>query len=259
MSRILPFQTVYNFRDFGQYPGYDGQLILGGRLFRSAHLHHMSGPDIARFEDLRIGVIIDMRYEAERKKQPNQLPADHKSTTLAYSPGANKDPLAIAPHEAFMAHDLKQAEDARFYMMNSYKERPLDIGFQSLARASLKHMAKTGDNILIHCAAGKDRTGTLAALILHMLGAEREVILEDYMLTMTAVDLPTLLEMASVKLSEKHGRRFNPDMLAPLFGVSEDYLQQSFITMGDIDHYIEAVLRITPKEKAAIAAYYRQD
>lgn len=256
MSRILPFKTVYNFRDFGQYPGRDGRHVAKGKLFRSANLHNLGGDDAVQFEDLNIGVIIDMRYAAERKKQPNKLPDNHKSITLSYAPGAEKAPVEIAPHEAFMAHDLNHADDARAYMMNSYKERPLDKGFQNLAQQSLRHMAQTGEAALIHCAAGKDRTGTLVALVQHILGVADEHIFEDYMLTMTAVDMPSLLEGASKQLSIKYGRDFNPDMLLPLFGVSEDYLQQSLNTMGSIDDYIESTLGITAKEKAAIAAHY---
>jgi len=259
MSRILPFETVYNFRDYGQYPSQNGQRVAGGKLFRSAHLHHLKGGDMARFDALNIGVVIDMRYAAERQKQPNNLPGHHSSITLSYAPGAEKAPLAIAPHEAFMEHDLRQADDARAYMMNSYKERPLDKGFQNLAQQSLRHMAKTGEATLIHCAAGKDRTGTLVALVQHMLGVPEALIFEDYMLTMTAVDMPVLLERASKQLSDKYGRHFNPDMLLPLFGVSEDYLRQSFGAMGPIDDYIEHVLGITATEKAAIAAHYLVD
>jgi len=256
MSRILPFKTVYNFRDFGQYPGQDGQRVAAGKLFRSAHLHNLKGDDTARFNALNIGTIIDMRYKAERQKQPNKLPDDHRSITLSYAPGAEKVPVAIAPHEAFMEHDLRHADDARAYMMNSYKDRPLDKGFQNLAQQSLRHMAKTGEAALIHCAAGKDRTGTLVALVQHMLGVPEPLIFEDYMLTMTAVDMPLLLELASKQLSDKYGRNYNPDMLLPLFGVTEDYLRQSLAAMGSIDNYIEHVLGITATEKAAIAAHY---
>jgi len=256
MSRILPFETVYNFRDFGQYPGHDGQVLARGKLFRSANLHNMEGADSARFDALNIGAIIDMRYAPERQKQPNRLPPNHQAVTLPYIAGKEKEAMNVAPHEAFMEHDLRCADDAHRYMMNSYRQRPLDVGFQNLARKSLQHMARTGEGVLVHCAAGKDRTGTLVALIHHILGVPKDLIFEDYMLTMTAIDMTTLLDRASVQLSKKYGRNYNPDMLQPLFGVSEDYLQQSFNTMEDMDSYIETALGITDAEKAAIAAHY---
>ena len=68
--------------------------------------------------------------------------------------------------------------------------------------------------------------------------------------------MTALLGRASVQLSKKYGRDYNPDMLQPLFGVSEDYLQQSFNTMEDVDGYVKTVLGITDAEKAAIAAHY---
>ena len=256
MSRILPFDTVYNFRDFGDYPSRDGRSVARGKLFLSANLSRLDGSDMARFEAMNISAIIDMRYAPERKKQPNNLPHEYGGVTLAYNPGAGQADIKVAPHEAFLEHDLESAEDARGYMLASYARRPLDKGFQNLVRTSLKHMASTGDNVLIHCAAGKDRTGTFVAIIQHLLGVDESLIIDDYMLTLQAVDMEPLLEMASQQISTRYGRAYNADMLRPLFGVSEDYLQNAMDKMGNIDNYVSDVIGISAKEKAALATYY---
>lgn len=256
MSRIFPFETVYNFRDFGDYSVQSGGRINKGQLFRSAHLNAMSGGDLSRFDELNISAIIDMRYAPERLKQPNMLPNGHSGVTLAYEQVDGKKRLKVAPHEAFMEHDLQSPDDARNYMLESYSRRPLDPGFQSLVRRSLKHMASSGDNILVHCAAGKDRTGTFVAIIQHLLGLDKAAIFEDYMLTMTAVDMEPLLAMASKGISQRYGRPYNVDMLRPLFGVSEDYLSQSFNAMGDVQTYVQDIIGLTSKELSALKAHY---
>ena len=256
MSRILPFTTVYNFRDFGDYPVDGDGKVAKGRLFRSANLHHLAGEDMCRFEALSISTVIDMRYLPERQRQPNQLPEGHEIKTLAFEAADGQAEVKVAPHEAFLEHDLETAQDARDYMLGSYMRRPNDPAFQKLVRRSLTHMAETGSSVLVHCAAGKDRTGTLVALIQTILGVKKEAIIEDYMLTMTAIDMEGLLSNAALQISKRYGRDYRPNMLRPLFGVSEDYLAQSLDAMGDVHAYLTNVIGISDDQMNAIKSHY---
>ena len=256
MRRILPFTTVYNFRDFGGYSVDGGTKVASGRLFRSAHLNELSGEDIERFNDLGISTVVDMRYAPERERQPNRLPEGRDITTLAFEAVEGQETLAVAPHEAFLEHDLVTAKDAYNYMLGSYARRPSDPAFQKLVRRSLFHMAETGASVLVHCAAGKDRTGTLVALIQTILGVESNAIFEDYMLTMSAVDMEALLAMAAAKISKRYGRNYQPDMLRPLFSVSEDYLTQSLNAMGDVKTYLTNIIGISDEQMSAIRSHY---
>ena len=256
MSRILPFTTVYNFRDFGDYTNEDGAKIAAGRLFRSAHLNGLAGDDVARFEALSISTVIDMRYVPERQRQPNQLPEGREIKTLAFEAVDGQAEVKVAPHEAFLEHDLETAQDARDYMLDSYMRRPNDPAFQDLVRRSLIHMAETGASVLVHCAAGKDRTGTLVALIQTILGVKKEAIFEDYMLTMTAIDMEELLAKAALQISKRYGREYKPNMLRPLFGVSEDYLAQSLEAMGDVQTYLTDIIGLSDDHMNAIRSQY---
>ncbi|MEP6343868.1 MAG: tyrosine-protein phosphatase [Maricaulaceae bacterium] len=256
MSRILPFTTVYNFRDFGDYPVKAGGRVAAGRLFRSAHLNQLTGNDVARFKALNISTVIDMRYLPERQRQPNNLPEGRDITSLVFEAASGQAELSVAPHEAFLEHDLMTAQDAREYMLGSYTRRPNDAAFQNLVRQSLLHLADTGESALVHCAAGKDRTGTLVALIQSILGVELDAIIEDYMLTMTAIDVDGVLAMAAPQISKRYGRDYNPDMLYPIFSVSEDYLAQSLNAMGDISSYLTNVIGISLGQINAIKAHY---
>lgn len=259
MSRILPFNTVFNFRDFGDYPSQIGGRVAGGKLFRSANLNRLGGEDISTFNALDISAIIDMRYAPEREKQPNNLPQGCGALTLAHGEGLEQPTVKIAPHEAFMEHDLQTGADARGYMMGSYGRRPLDASFIKLTQNTLNHMINTGDNILIHCAAGKDRTGTLVAIIQHILGVSRDDIFHDYMLTMTAVDVERIIQSVLSSVSDRYGRRFSADMLRPMFGVSEDYLQAALDTIQDLDDYVETVIGLSADERRALCTHYLKE
>lgn len=256
MSRILPFKTVYNFRDFGRYDNSRGGTVAGGKLFRSANLNKLAGDDIGKFLALDISAIIDMRYAPERVKQPNKLPEAYSAVNLVYEATDGRPPAKVAPHEAFMDRELHSGADARNYMMSSYGRRPLDAGFISLVQKTLRHMIETGDNVLVHCAAGKDRTGTLVAIIQHILGVSRDEIIYDYMLTMEAVDIELIIETVLSAISKQYGREFSADMLRPMFGVSEEYLQSAFAAMENIDDYLANIIGLSAADRQALNAHY---
>lgn len=255
-NRIKQFETVYNFRDFGGYQTMDGGRLKANKLFRSAHLHNTNEADKARLAKLDIGLIVDLRHAPERERQPTNWPETYSPRRLEYPDPEHGKSAKVAPHEAFMQHELHKPEDARNYMIGSYGARPHDAGFKQIFGDTLRHMAKTGDPILVHCAAGKDRTGTLCAVIKGVLGVDEKTIYEDYMLTMTAVDIDSFLEPAAQMFTQRYGRAIEPESIRPMFGVEEAYLQSSLGAIEDIQSYISDHLGITDKEKAALKAAY---
>ena len=259
-TRIYPFETVFNFRDFGGYPVAGGGEVRTGKLFRAAHLNRVSDSELSDIADLGIDLVVDLRYRPERERQPNRFWDGGPRHHFEFMPADGSPEHKVAPHEAFIENDLNVAEDARRYMQRSYSLRPDDAGFRALFAKTLHHMAESagegGDNILIHCAAGKDRTGTLAALILFALGVERDVIVEDFMLTMEAVDIEAMLEPASQMISERAGRPISPDAIRPMFGVEAGYLEAAFDTMGEPVAYLRDALGVGEAETAALRKAY---
>ena len=259
-TRIYPFETVFNFRDFGGYPTADGRAVRTGKLFRAAHLNRVSDAELSDIADLGIDLVVDLRYLPERERQPNRFWADGPRHHFEFAPAYGSPEHKVAPHEAFIENDLNVAEDARRYMQRSYAARPDDAGFRALFAKTLHHMAETagegGDNILIHCAAGKDRTGTLAALILFALGVERDAIVDDFMLTMEAVDIEAMLEPAAEMISARAGRTIGPDAIRPMFGVEANYLEAALDTMGEPVDYLRDALGVGVRETEALRAAY---
>ena len=262
-NRNFAFQSIYNFRDFGGYVGRSGKAVKTGRLFRSAHLAALNNKDLSAISDLDINLIVDLRYAPERKRQPSRFPSPMPH--LNEYPDASKTKQAkVAPHEAFLEHELYTAEDAHRYMMGSYKARPLDTGFQAICKDTLQYMARSDDaeavGVLVHCAAGKDRTGTLCALIQGVLGVSHEDILTDYMMTLDAVDIDNIIGPAAKMFSKRYGREINPKAIWPMFGVVPEFLESALAGMtdaaGSFERFVTEVLQISTADLDRLRARY---
>jgi len=258
-ERIHDYSSIYNFRDFGAYKGRDGRALRRGRLFRSAHLNNLNDADHGAISELGIGLIVDLRYAPERDRQPSRVPSNAPQIYAYPDPPKNKGDK-VAPHEAFLQYELNTADDAHGYMMRSYTARPHDAGFQKIFGDSLRFLAHEkpngGGGILVHCAAGKDRTGTLCALVQGVLGVSREDIMADYMLTLEAVDIDAIIAPAAAMFSKRYKRQIDAKALGPMFGVAPEFLQASLEGMGDIESYAKEKLGITDTELEAIRSQY---
>jgi len=235
-TRNYDFQSIYNFRDFGGYTGLDGRDVKAGRLFRSAHLSALNETDLDRISGLGIDLVVDLRYAPERARQPSRFPQPTPHVH-EFPDAPEKKDAKVAPHEAFLEHKLYSKADAHGYMMGSYTARPHDPGFQNIFADTLRFMAnsETEDaaGVLVHCAAGKDRTGTLCALIQAVLGVSREDILADYMMTLDAVDIQKIIEPAAAMLSKRYGRQIDAEAIWPMFGVAPEFLDAALGGMMD--------------------------
>jgi protein tyrosine/serine phosphatase len=173
-SRLLPLVGAYNFRDLGGYPTVDGRTTRWGQLFRSDTLHELTESDLHTLRGLGLACVIDLRTSAELERTGRGLLADEAIGYLHLPLLDNAD--QVPPPDA--GEGLAQ----RYVWY-------LDVGRHALVSA----LASVGDEasypLVFHCAAGKDRTGVLAALVLDILGVEREVIIEDYVLTASRMEL----------------------------------------------------------------------
>jgi len=259
MYRILQFDNILNVRDYGGHNLPNGRKVVLGKLFRGAQLSAINKAEQQRLSGMNISLLIDLRYLPERKRQSTPLSDLFKPDIFEFEAAHDQtDPNELAPHEAFAINELNTAGDARRYMLGSYEDRPLDPGFAGLTAKSLQRMAKTGEGTYVHCAAGKDRTGTFSAILLMLLGVSSGDVTAEYMRTQDAVDLDTIIPLITKKMEKRYDRSFSAGALRPYFHVEPEYLERSLKVIGDIEKYAREVLRLSSQDIGNLRAHYTQ-
>jgi protein-tyrosine phosphatase len=184
--RVLDLPGSCNLRDFGGYDAADGRVVRRGRLLRSGVLHKLAPTSVEALRDMGVRAVCDLRRTEERRLHPNPqfgeaCRAFEWDTTVESSPIRNRD-FAESP----------SIEAARAAMVRMYERLPFVL--QPRLAGAFQAIAHAGDGAtIIHCAAGKDRTGVAVALVLEALGVPREAIVADYAYTNEAVDLAAQL------------------------------------------------------------------
>jgi protein-tyrosine phosphatase len=181
-SRLVPLQGSFNFRDLGGYPGSGGRLTRWGRLYRADALHELTVEDVVNLRHLGLRTIVDLRTERELARsgrgplEPEDVAFHHLAVVKE---GVRGDGTAdrAADGESVAAPAPAGDDLAERYLWY------LDVGRASLVEALSLLGGEEHYPLVFHCAAGKDRTGVLAALVLSILGVEREAIVADYVIT----------------------------------------------------------------------------
>jgi protein-tyrosine phosphatase len=250
-DRVKPLNGVLNFRDFGGYDAVDGARVAAGLLYRSAHFAEATADDLALLNGLNVGMVVDLRRPEERAFEPNRWPGEGVSVV------ANDDGLsAPPPHEAVAAGDDWSVEGVDRYMIHAYATYPFEPRYVALFAAFLRGIASDDRPAVIHCAAGKDRTGSLAALTLRLLGVPHEAVMADYLLTNTVTNLENRVPLMRERIAARYGVRPSDEALRRMMSVRADYLNAYFGAIaGQFDQlsdYADAVLGVSPGEQAAI-------
>ncbi|MGE3249802.1 MAG: tyrosine-protein phosphatase [Hyphomonadaceae bacterium] len=252
-DRILSFEGVRNFRDFGGYPTEGGGRVADGLLYRSAHFAEATDEDVEKIRTMGIRIVCDLRRPEERKTQANRWPTPECATRALFSEDGGLDE---PPHIAFLkSGDLTPAA-VHAFMRNLYAEIPFDARYVSLFSDFLRHLAEDDAPALVHCAAGKDRTGILCALTLISLEVPEDVIVEDYELTNTAVDLTGRLPMIRERFQQMTGVEIPTESILPFLGVDVSYLATAMDMMqkrcGSIHGYMDEILGIDEEMREAM-------
>lgn len=167
-SRRLNWDGCPNSRDLGGFPLPDGGLTIRAAIIRSDSPHRLSEAGQRSLVDHGVRAIVDLRFpeEAAQNSYPFAEPGDHG---IAYVNVSFIDPASEAPAER-----LPLAEDYKG-MLERFRDQVANA-MRAIARAPR-------GGVLIHCAAGKDRTGLVCALVLDLVGVPRALIAEDYALS----------------------------------------------------------------------------
>jgi len=244
-DRRVPLRTAANMRDLGGL-AVDGGVFAPRKVFRSASLAGLSDEDQRAFAELGIRTVYDFRTAGERSDAPDLVPETIPSVpldVLADSPvaaAANINALVSDPSLLAGVLDGGRAESL---LQDSYR----DIVRLPSALAAYREFyrgladADRAGAALFHCTTGKDRTGWAAASLLALLGADDATIRADYLQTNTDL-LPTLQPV--IDRAEAAG--VDPELLLPVLGVRESYLDAAFeeveTRFGTIEGYFDTGL-----------------
>jgi protein-tyrosine phosphatase len=240
--RHLNLQGASNFRDLGGYRTLDGRIVRWRQLFRSNHLGHLTESDIAIVRGLSLRSAFDFRGVEERAAAMCGL-AEVEVHSLPI------EPTVVAALRARLAAGSLSASIALEIMRESYRDYVHRNTHRF--RALFAHLLDDRAPLVIHCTAGKDRTGFACALVLHALGVPDDVIGEDYLLTnrfyrrdtSSASDLPDDVRQAIGSVE------------ASFLAAAHDAIRADY---GDLDNYLKEGLALGTSERAALQARYLQ-
>tara|TARA_R110002167_G_scaffold71327_8_gene201309 strand:+ start:697 stop:1476 length:780 start_codon:yes stop_codon:yes gene_type:complete len=253
-SRILRFDALDNFRDYGDYATAAGRRIRPGRLLRSAHHARVTPADLERLAAIDIGTVVDLRRPVERSKQPSRRPETFTGEVIE----SDLDAVGEAPHITFLKTADLTPDSGRRFMTETYAKLPFAASHLELFSRYFRTLADSDRPVLIHCAAGKDRTGMLAALTHHLLGVGDDDMIEDYLLTNVAVDLETRAPAIAKQLEAMTGRVAAHDAVVAFMGVEPAYLEAAWTAINDrygsTDAYLAKALGVDAAMRDRIGA-----
>jgi protein-tyrosine phosphatase len=248
--RVLPLEGGCNFRDCGGYETTDGARVRWGRLYRSGRLARLSPAATAQVQALGVSTVCDLRRTAERSADPSpsfgfevrrfEWDSEQESSPI-------RDPAFAACNDAVGVHTA---------MLGMYQRLP--FGLQPRLAGVFAALDHAGQGAaIVHCTAGKDRTGVAVALVLDALGVRREAIVADYALTNTAVDLRAqLLEPqaigAGLAATADSLLALSPTALSAMLAARPEYIEASLQAIesrhGSVRRYLLDELAVEPAQ-----------
>ena len=240
-ARHLNLSGASNFRDLGGYPTRDGRTVRWRRIFRSNHLGHLTDDDVSVLRELGVRSAFDFRGTEERTAALCGMPEISVHSLPV-------EPTVVAALRAIAAAGTPLSTDHAVEVMRDSYSGYVQNNTQHF-RTLFAHLLEDRAPLVIHCTAGKDRTGFACALILHALGVPDQTIAEDYLLTnrfyrrdrTASSDLPEEVKQVLA--------RVEASFLAAAF----DAIRAGY---GDLENYLSDGLGLGAGERARLEARY---
>jgi protein tyrosine/serine phosphatase len=213
----IDLDTLVNLRDVGGIATTDGRRIASGALLRSDNLQSLTASDIRALLDLGLTDVIDLRSDLEVSQEgpgpltqvdavtihhhslfqenlteaeteaelTEQLNGDQHAAEQIATPAPTSAEVAAAqalPWVELVKPTIEVENDSTSFYLSYIADRPDSVV------ASLRAIAYAEGAALVHCAAGKDRTGTIVALALRLVGADRQAVIDDYAATSERIE-----------------------------------------------------------------------
>jgi protein-tyrosine phosphatase len=243
-DRLVQMEQVHNFRDLGGYPTASGATTKWRTLFRADGLHRLRAEsDIEIVESLGLKSVIDLRTKREQREQ-GIFPLEDIEVDFHH--------VSIVDATWSDSKETPQIEDPVEFLVWGYRDL-LEIGSEKFALAI--RILSNQENVpaVFHCAAGKDRTGVLAALILSTIGVPDDVICADYGLTRRSIE--KTISWAKLHYPEMATRwtEINPVYLAAEPQAMQVILNDLVSAHGSVINYVRS-LGVSESEIQSLSA-----
>lgn len=240
---FVPTEGIHNFRDYGGYSTADGTRVKRGLLYRSGQHVGATEEDLAAIAALDIRTVVDLRGTSERERNPCRRVEGWSGEVVFFEGETSSSP----PHEDIGA-GTPTASYARGRMMAVYTRMPRNPAMIEMFGRYFRALDEREGASLVHCFAGKDRTGVAAMLVLHVLGVDRDSQMAEFLRTNQAPTLGVLRQQSVPTIEARIGRRLDEDAVRALLEVHEDYLATYWAEIerehGSLDSFLAGPLGV---------------
>jgi protein-tyrosine phosphatase len=242
MSSDPIFEGIHNFRDYGGYRA-EGGNVRRGVLYRSGQHVQATDADLAALAALDIRTVIDLRGITEREMHPCRRHEGWAGEVIAHDGETTSSP----PHMD-IGPEVSTGDYARGRMLAVYTRMPANPAMQAMFGRYLGAIAEREGASLVHCFAGKDRTGIAATLLLHILGVSEEDQLHEFLLTNQSPTFHILRGQSVPHMEKRLGRKMDEDSVRAMLDVHEDYLARFHEVTnemhGSLDGWLEQAVGV---------------
>ncbi|MFI5782387.1 tyrosine-protein phosphatase [Nocardia sp. NPDC051570] len=242
----IDLQGAVNTRDIGGYRTYDGKTVKSGKAIRSDALDALTDADVQKLGSLRLKQVIDLRTQAEVGAQgPDKVPA---GVPVIARPVTDTG-MYLQMLQLIKSGDPAKQQaalgngGAERIMQNMYTSLATDADTTAKLGQTIRDLAATDRPTLVHCTAGKDRTGWLMYVVLRAVGVPEQTARQDYLLSNTYRAAADAALRDQVKQA---GLMQDPDLLIPLQEVRDEYLDTAVNAIGDFGKYLTDGLGLDP-------------
>lgn len=239
MIRRIPFQGALNFRDIGGYLAAGGFQTRWGLIYRSDSLHFLTAADLPEFDALGVRSIYDLRRASDLRDHPG--PREHIHVELP-----SCDPAITG-----QGPGLSSRMDGENWLLAEYRTM-LASAATSFGNLFARLSQDTRLPAVIHCVGGKDRTGLAVALLLTVLGVDRELVLDDYQLTDEYRGTLHLPHVISLFVTAGLGQEAAEAVLSSPRWAMAAALDEVNKTHGGIENYLLGAAGMTSQTLAAL-------
>lgn len=229
-----------NFRDLGGRATADGRRVAQRRVFRSGNLSRLTAADFELLRGIPLRTIVELRSSAETALYPFRLPESLGAALV--EAGVNPYTHAEAGGYKQLLIDDPSPAGAMRTMAATYRLLPKVCG--PAIKAVVDRLLVADGALSFNCSNGRDRTGVVSMMLLHILGVPRDGIVADYLESNARIDLEAAIELSRVVFMQEYGIEFDYQTLRTMNQALEQNVDIAFDaiaeTYGSVDAYLDA-------------------